>query len=730
MKDISKFDNLSKDKRIKNIIKRVSDKHFFVFSYMEKSVIYKELNDILNEKFGHKINLYINKYKTEYNNFIEVNNGAIVLNGLDNNPYIYIRDIILNHVIYNKIDDDFKMIGNIYYCSNYLSTDYDILKHSKNNSELLLMTNSLIRSMIEEYSNEYKDEYELSLDSNISKEAREQLEIANKVLDEYYKSGTYDELNRIIEVFTSMGQKEYLSKEELALLSLDEILRENIYTINQQEDKNAVFFFKHLKQFVDVFYPEYSKWIHLSYNNKSIIINNRVVKENNLFIDILMQEIEKIENVKNIARELITDEQLAIFNDNKYSYNKLDLYLYYKLSNLDRYLKGNNDLKIINYPEWKKVYYNKDEIGIFRDYNSFEGLINNNQFIKTIEKYVKTNNKNHDALYSVMKMLNDAYSSDFNLIIDRNYQQSDKFGESDEKNIYLYVEACNDKISIIATIFHEFRHLIQHREVENSNNIYDKKGYKYIMMNIMGDEVNRRYISSTDTSGYVNKYHYAYQPVEYDAEIFSQNLLRAVVNEFANPIDIDYEKYFSDTMMDNKYIDMDKYSIRLYKNYMDINKIDDYIKKDKEAYNKIIKKIDDMETYDDALEIVKLPYFSLISTEDKVSVYKVLCGNLVNLDYKEDEGLLYINNRSFQIEEMNHYEVIEAMLMIEAIEKVKNKEISFKDINKYIYNESRRYKIDEVNCFNVYAVYNYYRCFDKYLWLVNKDKQKVKCKSK
>lgn len=730
MKDISKFDNLSKDKRIKNIIKRVSDKHFFVFSYMEKSVIYKELNDILNEKFGHKINLYINKYKTEYNNFIEVNNGAIVLNGLDNNPYIYIRDIILNHVIYNKIDDDFKMIGNIYYCSNYLSTDYDILKHSKNNSELLLMTNSLIRSMIEEYSNEYKDEYELSLDSNISKEAREQLEIANKVLDEYYKSGTYDELNRIIEVFTSMGQKEYLSKEELALLSLDEILRENIYTINQQEDKNAVFFFKHLKQFVDVFYPEYSKWIHLSYNNKSIIINNRVVKENNLFIDILMQEIEKIENVKNIARELITDEQLAIFNDNKYSYNKLDLYLYYKLSNLDRYLKGNNDLKIINYPEWKKVYYNKDEIGIFRDYNSFEGLINNNQFIKTIEKYVKTNNKNHDALYSVMKMLNDAYSSDFNLIIDRNYQQSDKLGESDEKNIYLYVEACNDKISIIATIFHEFRHLIQHREVENSNNIYDKKGHKYIMMNIMGDEVNRRYISSTDTSGYVNKYHYAYQPVEYDAEIFSQNLLRAVVNEFANPIDIDYEKYFSDTMMDNKYIDMDKYSIRLYKNYMDINKIDDYIKKDKEAYNKIIKKIDDMETYDDALEIVKLPYFSLISTEDKVSVYKVLCGNLVNLDYKEDEGLLYINNRSFQIEEMNHYEVIEAMLMIEAIEKVKNKEISFKDINKYIYNESRRYKIDEVNCFNVYAVYNYYRCFDKYLWLVNKDKQKVKCKSK
>ena len=44
---------------------------------------------------------------------------------------------------------------------------------------------------------------------------------------------------------------------------------------------------------------------------------------------------------------------------------------------------------------------------------------------------------------------------------------------------------------------------------------------------------------------------------------------------------------------------------------------------------------DDMETYDDALEIVKLPYFSLISTEDKVSVYKVLCGNLVNLDYKD-----------------------------------------------------------------------------------------------
>ncbi len=133
MTDIEKLNYLAKSKRIRNIIKRVSSDRFDMYSYMEKATIYKELNDILNEKFNNNIAIYINKFNDDENDPIERSEDIIVLNGLDYNPYIYIRDIIFNHAINNIEDEGIINFGNIYYSCNYLSSDYDIFKYTENN---------------------------------------------------------------------------------------------------------------------------------------------------------------------------------------------------------------------------------------------------------------------------------------------------------------------------------------------------------------------------------------------------------------------------------------------------------------------------------------------------------------------------------------------------------------------------------------------------------------------
>ena len=73
--------------------------------------------------------------------------------------------------------------------------------------------------------------------------------------------------------------------------------------------------------------------------------------------------------------------------------------------------------------------------------------------------------------------------------------------------------------------------------------------------------------------------------------------------------------------------------------------------------------------------------------------------------------------------------ILEELLLANALYLAKKGDISMSEMNEYVYNESRKYKIDinHLDQYNLYRIYLYYNTFNKY-HLKNQNKNKVKSK--
>ena len=95
----------------------------------------------------------------------------------------------------------------------------------------------------------------------------------------------------------------------------------------------------------------------------------------------------------------------------------------------------------------------------------------------------------------------------------------------------------------------------------------------------------------------------------------------------------------------------------------------------------------------------------------------------------KDEDNISINGKILSLDEISEYELLEEVLLNNALYLAKRGEISISEINNYVYRESLKYKIDtsKLDCYNLYRIYMYYKTFNKYRVKLNK-KNKVKSK--
>ena len=713
--------NLLNNPAIIETFKKVNSPDYSKLSFSEKREIFKTYNEVVEEELNTLLSLYINKSKSNNSSKyrtvdLSVFDSKLVIDGLDRNPYYYLRDILLMHLVYLN-DENYMMlqIGDVTYNTNYGSGMPLMSMYNHINISSVQKARNFMLSMIADDNNEYIGEFLKDFDNVITKEGKEELQDACDIMDSYASEYILLELKDINDKLEEMYTKESLSKNELAMLSLNEVVFSYFSHLIDKKFRDPKVK-NHYGQFVNTFFPEYKDDIQIKLSMKGVFINKRSMDEDEMFLDVLLQTIEEIERNSPRIDNIINDSELNRFNREKREFSKLDIYFYKVMQELDSLLKNRN-LELINYMPWTKLYKDESRTQIFNTSTQpFDNLINQKEFLDLIRNIMAVKNKQLNSLFQqVIQMMNDCYGVDFKLHLNDSYTIDSSMGTADnESSIYLNVNNNVDRQALLATFFHEYRHLMQYNEVKHSTGIYNRKLLKIIKTNTYQTSfgVDYNYASGADL-GYDNGLFYSMQPIELDAEDFSELMLYTIFSKLGNESEIS-RMCFADTFTNNVYFDREMISLESYTNFLEINNIKETVQEEEHDYKLLIKRIKDAKDKSDAIAIFKMRNFTALKFKYKFKIYGLIADEKYNLKFDEENSIITISGKKYSTQSMSDYELLEKILILDATNKLKDGSLKFNDYNKYIYDESRIYKLEEYDKHNCSDVYSYHVCFDKY----------------
>ena len=710
---------LFSNKIIKDIFQKI-DTDYSRFSFQEKSSLVKAFHQVVKKTFNTDLALYINNGEEKSSGrsvFLSIENNSLTIDGLSRNPYFYLRDILLMHLIYlNEEAYDFIQVGNVSYNKNYISVLGELDMYNEYNLKYINVVKKFMSDCMINYNNKYVKDYKKDFDYVLTPLAISDMLKANEVIDKYCSDGLYKELKDIAIKISKMQEKKTLNIEETSLLALDEVVSCYVAAI-EEKSTLAHRLNKHYKQFITLYFPEYSSDISIEINDLGIYINNRLKNENEMFLDVLFQEIAKIEKNKSRIDEIISDKEFNDFKDAKLDYNKLDIYFYYVCQKLDMRLLDNK-YELINYVPFTKIYKSSHHPKLFIDSREvFSSLFENKEFIYLIEKSINCPEKDLDNIYQkIIKMLNQVYGVNFKLDINNTKDCGTSLGTADheKETLYINVDQNSDRLEILTTFLHEYRHLMQYNEVKNNTGIYNKYAYEFIKLNSKESSLGKdHWYCSLAGAGYDNFIFYTMQPLEIDAEDFSYKMSKKILSRLKGSVKLS-DEYFQDIYRENIYFNREMMCIELYKNYLKTDRINVVVEEEEKNYLEMINMIDNATTIEDSMKIFKMSNFSFLPIEKKIFVYQLILEDYESIRYHHDEQVIFIGTKIINPDKETDYQILEKILKMKAMCLVKEGKLGINNISKYIYDESLKYKAKVYDKFNALSSYDYHYCFDKY----------------
>ena len=709
--------NLLKDKSVASIISKISSPSYKRLPIAAKKELFDDFNNILSRRFETYLNLFFADNPDDDNDIkIHYEDGALVLNRLDKNPYKYLEQLIAYHLAYyfTQNRDAILSIGNVSYNDIYFNEFPGISFYDKNNYKAKQISVDVVTKLIKGYQNEYKQEFDDSFEKNISLESQNIIVHANKILDEELKECEYSDLVAIDRKMTSMLNKDSsLNIEELALLSIKDFLigyqdKATMMTDNTASNKYFFKIKKHLTQFIKYFFSEFSNEINIVVEDGDIYVDDTLICEDNLFIDVVMNKIAKIEDKKHIIN------------------SNLDSYFLSRLNLIDSLLKDKN-LGVINYVSFAKMYNHKGNKDIYKDnYDMFENLFYDEEFLSLINDYLSSEDINTKILHQIVGMMNKTYDdAKIKLIINKDSKEFDEFGSSIEDTIHLNTTD-NEKVNMLMTLFHEYRHCMQYIEAKDNHGIFNDEIYEYIKKNSYTNSFLSSYnYATTETCGYINMTFYELQPMEYDAEYFAEKFIKRIYKalgykgyEYRNCLAQEYK-----TSM--KYFSNQKRSLLLYDEYLKIERVDQSNEKEENQYKILLEKICNIKDNQDAIELFKNPSFVNMPISEKSHVYKIIAGNNISISMGQSKKYIKINNTEYNFYRLGDYGLLEKILIAKANNEVKMGKLLISKRDEYIFEKIKDFKLERVTRDNVYMVHHYCNLYEKYRVLSSKNKKEI-----
>lgn len=712
--------NLLKDKSIATIISKISSSKYDTMPYPHRKQLFNEFNDILSRRLETYLNItFINDNEINKEVTIYYDDGIIVMNGVDKNPYKYLENILSYHLAYKySLDKGIISVGNVLYDNIYFSEFPGIAFYSKDLYKYKKLSLKVIDDLIKPYTNKYRQEFEDSFDKNISSLSEKYLIEANEILDKTLKINKYDSLFSLQNKMKEMLNKNsLLNIEELALLSIKDFFMGYVDQVSLIEEsinihKSNSQIKKQLEQFIEYFFSEYKDFINISINKGRIYVNKTEINEQNLFIDVVMNKIAKIEDKQNLLK------------------SNLDQYFLARLNLLDSLLENRN-LGIINYVSFSKIYKNKGNGDIYKDnYAIFNSLFYDEKFLAIVERYLNSDKINTKELYEIVGSLNKVYyDTDIKLIIDNNERESGSFGSSLENTIFLNIKN-NDKISILVTLFHEYRHCMQYMESNLNHGIYNKTLYEVIKKNIYVNPLNSAYsYAQEEACGYINPTFYQMQPLEYDAEYFSDNFMKKLYKSLGLNSN-DYKKYLSEEYNVNyKYLSNEKRSLLLYDEFLRIDDVDEENAMEESNYKLLIEQIYRIKDIEDAKKIFSRTNFFDIPINEKIDVFKIIAGNSIPVEVSSNKYVI-IDNCKYNYYKLGDYGVLEKIFIAKANLEISKRRLLVSEKDKYIFDWINMFNMSEINKNNLYMVESYCTLYEKYRVSSSKNKPDLKRRKK
>jgi len=712
------LDELVHNQDIISIISKISSS-YRTLSFYEKKKLFTKFNEIVSEIIGTSLQIYINKHSDSEFEYSDVTlsdyNEELCLNGVDKNPYIYLKDILFYHFVsINEYNYDLISIGDIIYDGDYTGKERYIASYNQDNIMIKELVKEALDELITNPDREYKKEYDLHIDNNLTLGLKAEFLKANEILDNIIKEDIYMPLVKIDDLIVSeLSNKIIKDKDLLAMYSIDNILMESL----RKDTRNLSNIEVNLNNFINEYFSEFSNCLKIEVKDGYIRIDGVACNYNNMFLDELFKRFEYLDKLYKIVDNSVSDELVNEYNSKlEKKLSKLEVYLYSKLEVLDSHLKNKN-LELVNYPEFSKIFSFEDDEDIYIDNNRvFNEIFDDKEFIRCIDDFLYGKKGDSDLLYEIVDIMNSYYfDADFELVLNDNFDINNTMGTSEDKTIYINSKNCSSKIDLLETLFHEYRHLIQIRELEDDHQIYNDTLYKYIKMNYNDSPYKFNYsYAIRGEAGYQNDIIYDLQPVEFDAENFAKYMLKGITKNSSRLKSVGNGTFNEMYSKKFKFFSNKKRSLVYYENWYNIYKIDELVSKESKQYRQLIKSF----KYLDEVELDKLflkDNFDSIDWCYKKEFFKALLLNKGALIQKS-ENQIKINNKEFNLDEVEDHALLEQVLLNNALELAKQGKIKLIDVNKYVYRQALKFKlsISDLNRYNLYRVYGWHSTFLKY----------------
>ena len=729
---INNLDLLFSKKEVIEIINKINTS-YHTMSFKERKKLLFEFSEIASEVLESYAYTYVNddiEGELEFSDVVLSNyNDGIAINGVDKNPYIYLKDILFCHlVVSNDMENETIYIGDVEYNSDYTSIQPFIASYSPTNIMYREVIVNKLLSVLQGVNNPYKSDFDLILDCNLTPEMKKELEIVYATLDKYNKEETYDTIVAISsDIEKILIKNNFKNKKYLAMYSINNVLKQCI----QLGEKGVIL--TNLDRFVNTFFPEFYPYIRIEALKSTIKINDIKLKSDDMFLDSLLFAIRNVDKGLNKSSFIITDSQKEALEAKLHKkLTKLEVYFYTKLEELDKLLE-NRDLEVVNYARYTDIMKFEDDEDIYIDNNRvFEELLQDEDFVRVCNDIVsakKIDKKMVSKLEQVLAYMNKAYyGADFKLVTNFHVNVNSELGSSNIDTIYLNLANLTRGIDVLNTFFHEYRHLIQGREVKENRGIYNPTLYEYVKKQYIESPFDTGYGYCTHAeAGYKSNINYDLQPIEFDAENFAKYMLVSLSRHKGSPIKVLDSLFNSKYGKKHKCFSNKKISLKYYDYYFKLYKVDEMVRQEEEDYKKLIEAISKIDSVDPE-KIFTLSNFDELDLVYKKEVYKKILLNKNDLVLK-DEHTISIRGKEISLDNYSEYMILEELLLANALYLAKKGDISMSEMNEYVYNESRKYKIDinRLDQYNLYRIYLYYNTFNKY-HLKNQNKNKVKSK--
>ena len=726
------LDLLFMKKEVIEIIKKINNS-YSTMSFKDKKKILFDFSELAADALESCVYTCVNDSPEGDNEFSDVvlsnYNDGIAINGVDKNPYIYLRDILFYHLDASAdLENETIYIGDVNFSNDYTSIQPFIASYSPTNIMYRELIVNKLNKVLKDVDNAYKRDFDLTIDSTLTPEMKKEFADVYASLDKFNKEDTYEKIFAIRKVIDEKLLKGIVKdKKYLAMFGIDNILRECM----QGGKKEDVV--KNLELYVKTFFPEFAPYIQIEAIKTSIKINNIKLKVDDMFLDSLLFAIANLDKEKNIIDKIITDKEVVTL-EKKLSkkVSKLETYFYTKLNDLDKLLE-NRDLEIVNYAKYTDILKFETDEDIYIDNNRvFEELFVSDEFVSLCNEVVnskKVDKKMVSKLEKILSYMNKVYyNAEFKLVTNFNMNVNSELGSSSEETIYLNLGNLTRGIDVLNTFFHEYRHLIQSRELKENNGIYNDVLYDYVRKQCLESPFGSSYGYCTYAeAGYRCDINYDLQPIEFDAENFAKYMLVSLSRTEDSPIRVKDSLFNERYAKKYKHFSNKKISLKYYDYYFDLYKVEETLMEEEKLKSDLIDKLSHIEDIDPE------DLFTTSNFDELDFVYKKELYKKILLDKKalvlKDEDNISINGKILSLDEMSEYELLEEVLLNNALYLAKRGEISISEINNYVYRESLKYKIDtsKLDCYNLYRIYMYYKTFNKYRVKLNK-KNKVKSK--